>query len=74
MPIPEQPVWHHANQYGEDSACRHCQGIISHEPWCITSNDTVRYAFQVLFRPTLLSLQDSLILHALGVAWEGNKR
>jgi hypothetical protein len=35
---------------------------------------SVRYAFQVASQPSQLTLQDSLILHALGVAWNGKKR
>lgn len=45
MPIPKQPVWHCENQYSADSACAHCEGVIRHEPWCITQNADVRYAF-----------------------------
>ena len=74
MPIPKQPVWRHENQYSADSACAHCEGVIRHEPWCLTQNADVRYAFQVALYPGHLTLQDHLILHALGVAWNGDKR
>jgi hypothetical protein len=73
MPIPEQPVSSHDNQYSAGSACAYCRGIIDHEPWCSTQNASVRYAFQVAVQPDHLTLQDSLILHALGVAWKGNE-
>jgi len=78
MPVPRQPVlkqnvWHHENQYTADSACSHCSGVVDHEPWCSTHNSNVRYAFQVVLYPDYLTIQDALILHALGVAWEGKK-
>jgi len=78
MPVPKQPVpkqnaWHHENQYTADSACSHCSGVLSHEPWCSTQNSNVRYAFQAVLYPDCLTVQDTLILHALGVAWEGKK-
>ncbi len=76
MPVPKQPVpkqnaWHHENQYTADSACSHCSGVVSHEPWCSTQNSNVRYAFQAVIYSDCLTVQDTLILHALGVAWEG---
>ena len=74
MQIPEQHVWYHANQYTAESACVHCNGIVSHEPWCSTQNYSVRYALQVVIYPDCMTPQDRLILHALGVAWEGKKR
>jgi len=74
MSIPKESVRHHENQYSADSACAHCEGVIRHEPWCLTQNAGVRYAFQVAFYPNQLTLQDHLILHALGVAWNGDKR
>jgi hypothetical protein len=79
MPVPKQPiakqiVWHHENQYTADSACSHCSGVVSHEPWCSTKNLNVRYAFQAVLYPDCLTIQDGLILHALGVAWEGKNR
>ncbi len=73
MPIPKQPVLRHENQYSADSACAHCEGIIRHEPWCLTQSADVRYAFQVALYPNHLSLQDHLILHALGVTWDAKK-
>jgi hypothetical protein len=74
MPTSKQSVLHHENQYSADSACAHCEGVIRHEPWCVTQSADVRYAFQVALYPKCLTLQDSLILHALGVAWNGDKR
>jgi hypothetical protein len=63
----------HSNKYSADLACGHCDGVIRHEPWCITQNASVRYAYQVITDPTYLSLADHLILHALGVAWTVQK-
>ena len=74
MPVPKQTVWRHGYQYSADSACAHCRGIIYHEPWCSTQNASVRYALEVALYPNHLTLQDRLILHALGVAWNDNKR
>ena len=74
MATPKQPLWYHANQYGADSACAHCSSVIGHEQWCSIQNSNVQYAFQVVRYADRLSLQDRLILHALGVAWERSKR
>ena len=57
-----------------DSACSHCSGVVCHEPWCSTKNSNVRYAFQAVLYPDCLTIQDGLILHALGVAWGGKNR
>ena len=70
MSLSEQSVWRHANQYSADSACAHCNGIVSHEAWCSSKNANVRYAFDVALHPDLLTTQDTLILHALGVIWD----
>jgi hypothetical protein len=59
----------HSNRYSADSACGHCDGVIRHEPWCVTQNAAVQYATQVVSNPGLLSTRDHLILHALGVTW-----
>ena len=40
----------------------------------ITQSADVRYAFQVALYPNHLTLHDHLILHALGVSWNKNKR
>lgn len=64
-------AWFHSNRYSEQAACEHCEGIIRHEPWCITSNPVVYYAYEVVAEPGKLTFGDSLILHSLGVMWEG---
>ncbi len=58
-----------SNQSSEGSICGHCACATRHEPWCITRNALVRYAYEIVSRATLLTLEDELILHALGVEW-----
>ena len=62
-------VWYHTNRYNAQSECEHCHGIVRHERWCITLDKNVQYAFGIVLEPEKLTLSDSLILHALGVAW-----
>lgn len=63
----------HSNRYTAQSACEHCQGIIRHEPWCITVDCRVYYAFEIVAEPGKLTMGDALILHALGVMWGNSK-
>jgi hypothetical protein len=72
MVTAETQKWYHSNQYTADSACPHCEGVVRHEPWCITGNCAVAYAYQAVVDAAKLSLTDELILHALGVAWKQN--
>lgn len=60
---------HHSNRYSADSACEHCDGIVRHEPWCITLSPAILYAYEAVLDARKLTLGDQLILHALGVAW-----
>jgi hypothetical protein len=69
MPVEDQLPLIHSNKYSADSACGHCDGVLRHESWCITQNTCVQYAYHVVSEPSRLSRGDSLILHALGVAW-----
>jgi hypothetical protein len=69
MPVENQSQSTDRNRYSADSACGHCDGVIRHEPWCITHNVTVQYAYQAVSNPDQLSAVDHLILHALGAAW-----
>jgi hypothetical protein len=62
---------YHSNRYNAQAACEHCEGIIRHEPWCITIHPAVFYAYQIVADPSKLTLGDALILHSLGVIWEG---
>ena len=61
--------WYHANKYNAESACKHCGGVIRHAYWCVRCNPAVAYAFAAVEEPGHLTLEDQLILHALGVAW-----
>ncbi len=60
---------YHCNRYSAQAACEHCEGIIRHEPWCITRDQLVYYAYQIVADPSALTLGDSLILHSLGAVW-----
>jgi hypothetical protein len=73
MPLQSQIPLSHSNQYSADSACGHCDGVIRHEPWCVTQNATVQYAYQAVSDPDRLNPGDHLILHALGAAWTPKK-
>lgn len=65
----EQATLFHSNKYSADSACEHCEGIIRHESWCITTNPRVFYAYDVIVHPESMTQQDRIILHALTVLW-----
>jgi hypothetical protein len=73
MAVQHQHPSIHSNQYSADSACAHCDGVIRHEPWCMTQNDSVQYAYQAVSDPGHLSPGDHLILHALGAAWTAER-
>jgi hypothetical protein len=69
MPVESHFPLSHSNQYSAESACGHCDGVVRHEPWCVTQNESVQYAYQAVSNPSHLSPGDHLILHALGAAW-----
>jgi hypothetical protein len=69
MSVQSHSPMSQSNQYSADSSCGHCDGVIRHEPWCVTQNTSVQYAYQVISDPGHLSPGDHLILHALGTAW-----
>jgi hypothetical protein len=73
MPVQSQLPIDHSNQYSADSACGHCDGVIRHEPWCITQNVSVQYAYRAVSEPDHLSSGDHIILHALGAAWTSKR-
>ena len=73
MPVQDHVPSSHSNQYSADSACAHCDGVIRHEPWCITQNANVEYAYRAVSHPRQLSPGDCLILHALGATWTGKR-
>ncbi|MGA2356609.1 MAG: hypothetical protein ABSG02_19115 [Terriglobales bacterium] len=60
---------YHSNRYSAEAACEHCEGIIRHEPWCITRDPIVYYAYQIVMDPSKLTVGDALILHSLGATW-----
>ena len=64
-------VLFHANRYHAEAACEHCGGIVRHERWCILRDPIVYYAYQIVVDSSRLTLADELILHALGVTWQG---
>jgi hypothetical protein len=64
---------YHANRYHTDPACKFCQSVVEHAPWCATQNSTVLYAYQIVAQSETLTLGDSLVLHSLGVTWEPNQ-
>lgn len=72
MSTPQASIWQHSNKYSADSACEHCQGVVRHEPWCITRNELVLYAYEAVIDASALTEGDNLILHALGVSWTNN--
>ena len=59
----------HSNRYHAQAACKHCDGVIRHEPWCITRDPDVYYAYQIVVDPGTLTPGDAIILHSLGAAW-----
>jgi hypothetical protein len=69
MPVQSHFPLSHSNQCSAESACGHCDGVVSHEPWCLTQNASVQYAYRAVSDPGHLSLGDHLMLHALGAAW-----
>jgi hypothetical protein len=73
MPVQDHLPSSYNNQHSADSACGHCNGMTRHEPWCITQNASVQYAYQAVSGIGQLTPGDHLILHALGVAWSGKR-
>jgi hypothetical protein len=71
MPTEQAIIWQHSNKYSADAACEHCDGIVRHEPWCITRSSDVLYAYEAVLDGDKLTEGDRLILHALGVTWTG---
>ena len=57
---------------GGGSICEHCGRIFGHQPWCLTRNAAVTYAFAAALDMCELTPEDRLYLHALGVSWPSN--
>jgi len=72
MPENSATAVFHSNRYTAQAECEHCGGIIRHEPWCITVDRTVYYAYEIVADPTKIVEGDAIILHALGVVWGAN--
>ena len=62
-------TWRHGNNYNAASSCKYCEGVIRHESWCIAVNEAIAYAYAIASDIHELTLEDGLILHALGVTW-----
>jgi hypothetical protein len=71
MPTQQTTTWQHSNKYSAEVACEHCDGVVRHEPWCITRSSDVLYAYEAVWDADKLTEGDRLILHALGVTWTG---
>jgi len=56
-------------RYNAATACEHCQGLSEHEPWCVTRDPRVCYAYQIVAEASKMTYADTLILHSLGVTW-----
>lgn len=69
MTIQNQLALCHSRHYSADLTCGHCDRVFRHEPWCITQNANVQYAYQAVSDAGYLNPGDHLILHALGAAW-----
>ena len=69
--LHDNPVTYHSNRYHARSACELCQGILRHEPWCLTVNPSVCYAYEIVVYPEKVTTEDLIILHSLGVLWSG---
>jgi hypothetical protein len=63
------PPWFHSNRYNAQGACEHCGGVVCHEPWCMTLNTEISYAYKIVMDPAALTVGDHLILHSLGATW-----
>ena len=72
MPAEQLHAWFHSNRYTADATCEYCNGVNRHEPWCITRNPHVLNAWEAVLDPAKLDPRDRLILHALGVSWQGS--
>lgn len=64
-----QTAWHQTTGPVVKNACPHCGSVQRHEPWCVTTNVSVRYAYAIVLASSLLTPGDVLILHSLGVIW-----
>jgi len=68
----DNEAWLYSNRYSADKACQHCEGVIRHQPWCITQSPTILYAYEAVLNASKLAPGDHILLHALGVIWSDN--
>lgn len=73
MPAQDKAPLRNRNRYNAESACGHCGEVIRHEPWCMTQNSDVLYAYRIIANPSSMNTGDRLILHALGVSWTAKR-
>jgi hypothetical protein len=52
-------AWFHSNRYSAQAACEHCGGAVRHEPWCMTLNTAIFYAYKIVMDPTALTVGDA---------------
>jgi hypothetical protein len=50
-----------SNQFNASSACEHCQGIVRDEPFCITLNTRVLYAYEIILDGCKLTPGDQIL-------------
>jgi len=67
--LHNKSVSYHGNRYNAQSACQHCEGVVHHEPWCLTINPVVHYACEIVAYPDKLTTGDAIVLDSLGVLW-----
>jgi hypothetical protein len=60
-----------SNPSNPPSACEHCQGTVGHEPFCVTLNTRVLYAYEIIVDACKLTAGDQILRHGMSVAWEG---
>ena len=72
MATTQTNTWFHSNRYSAEAVCDFCDGLVRHEPWCISRNPEVLKAWEAVNDPAKLSVHDKLILHALGTTWTAN--
>ena len=59
------------NSCSVPSPCAFCEGIFQHAAWCVSRDPGASYAYQIVVDASKITPGDSLILHSLGVAWDG---
>lgn len=68
--ISEEPVWRVTNRYSAEGACKFCDGVVHHQPWCRLRNATVAYCFLLVEQAQFMTRADLEHLHGMGIAWE----